>query len=178
MNDVDNYPYSYLWSSDSVIFPRGRNHREVKSWMSVSKSLFSRAHNFFREESFTSFLGYIPLVLVFLGHEGRRRDGCPMFQNAGITCSPCHLKECLQRLNYSVCVGGIWSNLDSLLTICIFNNADCLQLSPTSPPHTLQSLNSLNSETSNLLYIGILHIQQWWSSQRVPRLLSQLSRIY
>lgn len=75
MNDVDNYPYSCLWSSDSVILPRGRDHREVKSWMSVSKSLFSRAHNFFREESFTSFLGHIPLVLVFRGHGGRRRDG-------------------------------------------------------------------------------------------------------
>ena len=83
-----------------------------------------------------SFLGYIPLVLVFWGHGGRRRDGGPMFQNAGVTCSPRYLKDCLQRLNYSVCVGGIWSNLDRLLTICILNNADRLQLSPSSPPPT------------------------------------------
>lgn len=172
MNDVDNYPYSCLWSSDSVILPRGRDHREVKSWMSVSKSLFSRAHNFFREESFTSFLGHIPLVLVFRGHGGRRRDGGPMFQNAGVTCSACHLEERLQRLDCSLCVGGMCSNLYSLLTVCILNNADRLQLSPTSPPPTLQSLNSLSSETSNLLCIRILHIQQWWSSQRAPRLLS------
>lgn len=172
MNDVDNYPYSCLWSSDWVILHRGRDHREVKSWTSVSKSLFSRARNFFREESFTYFLGYIPLVLVFWGHGGRRRDGGPMFQNAGVMCSPCHLKECLQRLNCSVCVGGIWSNLYSLLTICILNNADHLQLSPTSLAPILQSLNSLSSKTSNLLCIRILYIQQWWSSQRAPRVLS------
>lgn len=174
MNDVDNYPYSDLWSSDLVILPRGRDHREIKSWMSVSKSLFSRARNFFREESFMSFLGYIPLVLVFWGHGGRRRDGGPMFQNASVTCSPRYLKDCLQRLNYCVCVGGIWSNLDSLLTICILKNADRLSFLPhlPPPPTTLQSLNSLNSETSNLLCIGILHIQQWWSSQRAAKLLS------
>lgn len=47
-----NYPYSQLWSSDSEILTRGRDHREIKSQMSVSVSLFSEACHFPRAESF------------------------------------------------------------------------------------------------------------------------------
>ena len=104
MNELDNYLYSQLWSSDSELLPRGRDHREIKSQTSVSKSLFSRALNFLREESFHFLSGVYPPGSSILGSWREEVDEGPMFQNAGFTRSPCCLKECLQRLNSSLCV--------------------------------------------------------------------------